>query len=401
MVHAAPNTTSTVVSKSISKGGGSTSIDYIETSPNRDSLRLWQYVQVVAAATLVAAVWRLVIPTPSGLGSTSWTDDYFYLRMARGQSAGIPAPFAHRLLLPSVVHFLPFDTRLTFGVLALLCLMGSGIVMYALVRHWGAAHGTSALAMVALMSCWGFVFYVKNPYLDDPPALLACTAAFLLLARRDLILLSGALTVWVLAREDGLAFALPLYLALRQTDHPLRAASKAALVMLPPIGALALVVLLVPASGSNLSLPAVTYAWRVAHWHAPLWVLYAGAASLGVWWVIAVSNRAMRRYQPYTAWLFLVGLHFVVGTDWSRYALYGFPVVIVAASLVLQNHRARAILMALVILQIPAPLIDQYLGGGMRLNGPGPGVLWTGLLMLVAAGTLVLSHLRSPVLTAA
>jgi hypothetical protein len=113
--------------------------------------------------------------------------------------------------------------------------------------------------------------------------------------------------------------------------------------------------------------------------------------SFGCWWVLAVPSLGDDRIRRLLWWLIPVFGQFLFGGDWGRFALYAFPVVIPAAALTLQRLRpgARAVILAILGLQLLTPLLDMAPAERMRLNSPGPSVPVTAALMAVTAVVLV------------
>jgi len=115
--------------------------------------------------------------------------------------------------------------------------------------------------------------------------------------------------------------------------------------------------------------------------------------SFGCWWVLAVPSLGDGRIRPLLWWLVPVFGQFVFGGDWGRFVLYAFPVVIPAAALTLQRlrPRVRAVVLAILGLQLLTPLLDIAPAERMRLNSPGPTVPVTAALMAATVVVLVAS----------
>jgi hypothetical protein len=97
------------------------------------------------------------------------------------------------------------------------------------------------------------------------------------------------------------------------------------------------------------------------------------------------------RIRPLLWWLVPVFGQFLFGGDWGRFALYAFPVVVPAAALTLQRlrPRLRAVIVAILGLQLLTPLLDMAPAERMRLNSPGPTVPVTAALMAMTVVLLV------------
>jgi hypothetical protein len=79
----------------------------------------------------------------------------------------------------------------------------------------------------------------------------------------------------------------------------------------------------------------------------------------------------------------------LIGWDWGRYATYAFPVVMVAGAWTIQQQRRyRPLLLALVAVQAVVPVAD-FVAGRPSLDGPGPSLPISLLLMLVTGVVLI------------
>jgi hypothetical protein len=79
----------------------------------------------------------------------------------------------------------------------------------------------------------------------------------------------------------------------------------------------------------------------------------------------------------------------LIGWDWGRYATYAFPVVMVAGAWTIQQQRRyRPLLLALVATQAVVPVVD-FAAGRPSLDGPGPSLPISLLLILATIVVLV------------
>jgi hypothetical protein len=123
------------------------------------------------------------------------------------------------------------------------------------------------------------------------------------------------------------------------------------------------------------------------HW----WIFYGIAGSLGIWWVLGIYGR---RYGGRLWWLLLpVFAQWLFGSDWARYALYAFPVVIPAAAIAVWTHRWRPVLLILIGLQSIAIFLDNYLRGRPGIYDLYPSTWASAALMVLTAVVLLLSAL--------
>jgi hypothetical protein len=119
----------------------------------------------------------------------------------------------------------------------------------------------------------------------------------------------------------------------------------------------------------------------------PLWWLcYAFAGSLGIWWLLAFAGR---RHGGRLWWLLVpVFAQFLVGGDWSRFALYAFPVVVPVAAIAVWQHPRRILLLALITAQSLTVLADLTIAGRLGINAMWPSTYATIPLMALTAAVL-------------
>ncbi len=129
-----------------------------------------------------------------------------------------------------------------------------------------------------------------------------------------------------------------------------------------------------------------------------LWFGSAFAMSLGVWWPLAAASLRVDRFLRLSWWLLPVLAFLVlIGWDWGRYAMYAFPVVMVAGAWTIQQQRRyRPLLLALVAMQAVLPVGD-FVAGRPSLDHPGPSLPISLLLILATIAVLVAgSRERTP-----
>jgi hypothetical protein len=115
------------------------------------------------------------------------------------------------------------------------------------------------------------------------------------------------------------------------------------------------------------------------------WLVHAFVASLGLYWVLAIYGW---RHGGRLWWLLVpVFGQFALGADWSRFALYAFPVVIPVASVALWTHLRRVLLLILVAIQSLAVFADVATSGTVPLYDQRS--FWiSGAVMVLAAVVL-------------
>ena len=352
-----------------------------------------------ALAAAVNGFWRLLVP----LAAPGCCDALQYVTLAADPGQAVPTPYAYRGLVPRLVHLLGGDPAATFHLVSLVLLAVTGPIVYALCRRLGATHRLALAAMAALLSARGWTYYLHSPYMPDP-------AAFLLLSLAFLVLLSSSRRLWLLVpvtvllagvRELFAGLALPAYALLRRRPLDPKMAGLVGLLLLPAWLAYQWIVGHAPSTGvpalGRLSPHTVREIWDLrvlgidaaGARTATMWwesLAQTFAMSLGVWWVLALGAWRDGRIRALAWWLVPVFANLLFGGDWSRFALYAFPVVVPAGALTLgrlEPVRRRALLVV-VALQAYTPLADVA-AGRLTLNRPGPSMGLTLVLMAVTA----------------
>jgi hypothetical protein len=352
-----------------------------------------QWLLALLVAVVVTAVWRKVLP----LSVPRCCDARVYLTMAADPGHAVRSPYSSRVVLPWLTYRLGGDPQLTFDRISLACMVATGPLVYALSRRLGAVHWVALLAMVGLLSSRAWVFYLYDPWLTDPAAMLCVAAAFLAIVSGRVWLVAPIGVVFAGVRELYLGLAAPAFGWLRGRLGTLRAALAAGLLVLPGWLVHQWIVRTVPSTGGKEGFLGSTIfglgSWFSDRGGVGYLLVVAVVLSLGCWWVLALPSLGDDRVRPLLWWLVPVFGQFVFGGDWGRFALYAFPVVIPAATLTLQRlrPRARAAVLVLLGLQLLTPLLDRAPADRMRLNQPGPSVPVTAALMVATAVVLVAS----------
>ncbi|HET6212664.1 MAG TPA: hypothetical protein VFE14_07310 [Micromonosporaceae bacterium] len=125
----------------------------------------------------------------------------------------------------------------------------------------------------------------------------------------------------------------------------------------------------------------------------PVWWLgYAFTGSLGIWWLLGWHGR---RHGGRLWWLLVpVFAQFAVGGDWSRFALYAFPVVVPAGAIAVWRHPRRRVLLALVGAQSLAVVADLVVIGNPGINSTQPSMYVTVPLIVLTAAMLWLPRVN-------
>lgn len=351
-----------------------------------------QWLLALVVAVVVTAVWRKVLP----LSVPRCCDARVYLTMAADPSHAVRSPYSSRVLLPWLTHLLGGPPKLTFDRISLACMVATGPLVYGLTRRLGAVHWAALLAMVGLLSSRAWVFYLYDPWLTDPAAMLLVAAAFLAIVSGRVWVVALVGVVFAGVRELYLGLAAPAFGWLRGRLGTLRAALAAGLLVLPGWLVHQWIVRTAPTTGGRGGGFLDQTIFGLGSWFSDrggvgYLLVVAVVLSFGCWWVLAVPSLWDERVRPLLWWLVPVFGQFVFGGDWGRFVLYAFPVVVPAAALTLQRlrPRVRAVVLALLALQLLTPLLDMSPADRMRLNQPGPSVPVTAALMAATAAVLV------------
>jgi hypothetical protein len=341
----------------------------------------------VSAAT--TAAWWLVLPHARGIAG----DPAYYVAMA--ENPGVPGhtPYAFRILAPWLAHALggAQHSRLAFHLISLCALAATGPAVYLICRRLGGGPAAALTAMVALLSTPGWLFNVFQPYLIDPVAMLleGWLVAALVVGWLEALPLLVILAAF--ARETYIGYALPVYAWLSRRLVDLRAARTVLFAFGPALVAVWVMRRLLVAGGWQTTSELVTAGYRIVRsqrhlGNTPWWVAYAFVGSLGIWWLFAVY--APRRGGRLWWLLVPVFAQFLVGGDWSRFAMYAFPVVMPVGVLAVWAHPRRGLLLGIAALQSAFVFIDVLRLHKLVLDQPYPSMYPT--LALFAVGAVAL-----------
>src|SRR5574341_19072 len=359
-----------------------------------------QVFQAAGISVGLTVLWRLASPA----AMQPCCDAAEYLLLAREPSAAVPRPFNTRVLVPWLVHALGTEPSTTYHVIALACLAGAGVLTYLLARRLGVGHAMALVAVAGLECSRAWVFYFYDPYLSDPAALLLCAGVFLVLVSGWRAWLIAPLLVLLAgAREVFAGFAAPLYAWWRREGLDATTLGRIVAILAPAALAFVLIAKLTPSRPPNQPLwpfgPALeaTIRMRVRE-DGSLWFATPFAMSLGMWWPLAAASLGRRPFRRLAWWLVPVFAIFLLGWDWSRYALYAYPVVIPAAAATIERASRRGLLLWLAAAQALVPLLDLA-GGKPSLNHPGPSLGVSLTLILVTAVVLLAGPKYRPALS--
>jgi hypothetical protein len=332
--------------------------------------------------------WLAILPH-AGPGG----DAVDYVRMAADPKALNHTPFAFRGLTPWLAHELGGSAHypVAFRAITATALASAGPAVYLICRRLGGGHPAALVGVAGLMSLPLWLFNLYQPYLIDGPAMALTAWTVAALAYDRLVALPLLLVAVGLARETVAGFALPIYMWLRARWLDLHAAWRVALLLAPAL--LATWAIRQPmhttgwSSTSHLVWAGVKMVYTYRLTTDPMWWLfYAFAGSLSIWWLLGWYGR---RHGGRLWWLLVPVLaQFAVGGDWSRFALYAFPVVVPAAAIALWQHPRRSLLLILVAAQSFVVFADLAMAGGLGINAMWPSTYAAIPLMALTAAVL-------------
>jgi hypothetical protein len=304
---------------------------------------------MVRRALAVSALCTLAILLLDALvvdEATPIGDDRIYELMAQDPGATHTFPFAYRVLVPTVVHVLPFGHTFSFSLLAWLCTGACGGVTYVLLRRFDVADGLAvALAVVLATSPGLLIVSLRDGRNTDAATVLLMLVAVLCMVDRRPRALAVTLLVGAFVRES-VVFLMPLTYAVWADRWWDRAALRRAATVCAP----ALVVYV----ALRIGIPTVgreqvngygdgLIAGRINNLRRGFddgWTeLRRIFITFGPLWFVAPL--AVRDAPFVRRGLVLVGCSLVAMTfalDWGRMVLLAAPVVLVASAVALQRR---------------------------------------------------------------
>jgi len=346
--------------------------------------RAWELARAAVLSVAATLLARILIPIVERFGG----DDRHYVQMALDPTEPVATPFALRVLIPWLVHLIGTDPLPTFHVLSLAFLAAGGFFTYLIARGIGAGHRAALLAVLGLLTLRGWLFFIYNPFLADTAALSLTAAAFALLVWGATTAIPTFAALWALSREIWAGFAIPAYMWLRHALFDFRAAVQVALMLIPAFMVYEMVLELAPQEGAQ-------GVGRISWWvfqnvlEARLtedfgwYIVYTFSGSLGVWWVLALG--AAGAGGALWWWMVPVFGQFILGTDWARYTVYAFVVVVPVGAIAVWRHPRRYALLGVVALQLGATVADVLVDDRLKLNQIQPSFYVSGILMVLAA----------------
>ena len=282
-------------------------------------------------------------PTPRG-------DDEIYEKMADDPFATHTFPFAYRVLVPTVVHVLPFGHTFSFSLLAWLATAIAAGFLYVLLERVGAPPWLAlALALCLALSPPLLIVSLRQGRNVDAATVAVMVAAVLFMVDERPRALAITLAIGALTRESAM-FLIPLAYAIwAQRLVDLDAAKRVALVAAPAVAIYVALRLALPTVGRE----------QVAGYGSLLGgridVLRAGFDDLAVqlrrmfsvygplWFFAPFALRDMRLAQRGLVLVALCLVSMTFALDWGRIILLAAPIFYAAGAYVLRGQRRAAI----------------------------------------------------------
>ena len=313
-------------------------------------------------------------PTPRG-------DDLIYERMAQDPFATHTFPFAYRVLVPTIVHVLPFGHTFSFSLLAWLATGIAAGFLYVLVQRVGAPPPLAlGLALCLALSPPLLIVSLRQGRNVDAATVAVMVAAVLFMIDERPRALAVTLAIGALTRESAM-FLIPLAYAIwaeRLIDA--EALRRVAIVSAPAIAIYLALRLAIPTVGRE----------QVAGYGGSLLggrfdVLRDGLDQIAtelrrmftvygpLWFIAPLALRNMRLAQRGLVLVALCVVSMTFALDWGRIILLAAPIFYAAGAFVLRDERRLSI----ATLAAFAVLIVGY-AGYMQHSGVRTGIIETG-----------------------
>ncbi len=194
-------------------------------------------------------------------------DHHKYIYMA---TTGIlhVAPFGWRVAVPFLASLLPTALPIAFLVLSLIGAIGTGVVLYELIRAFGFSGFMPWLGILLYLALPKLYYLVFDFWLPDGLSYLVITLSILLIVRKQDIAFALLVAIGALVKESCL-FVLPLFYSLNAVKIiDWKCAKKTIAVSLPAIFVTVFIRILIPSWNSNplytTSLPAnIAFGWSI------------------------------------------------------------------------------------------------------------------------------------------
>jgi ABC-type iron transport system FetAB permease component len=276
-------------------------------------------------------------------------DDLIYELMAQEPFEVHSFPFAYRVLVPTLVHVLPFDHTFSFSLLAWLSSAACGSVGYVLMRRFSAPRWLAAGLAVCLVTCPAlFVTSLRQGRNVDPETVLVMLAGGLAIADRRPLALGIVVVVGAFVRESAL-FLIPFaYAVWAARLWDVRAARKVALAGAPGVAVYVALRLALPTVGSYGPLVSGRVELLKDALSGPLGQVRRIFLAFGpVWFAALYALRDLRYARRGLVLVAACVFSMLLAGDWGRVILLAAPVMYAGAAHTLRDRpRAAALVLA-------------------------------------------------------
>jgi hypothetical protein len=320
-------------------------------------------------------------------------DHLVYIEMAQQPFAAHEPPYCYRLLVPTIARYLPFSLAVNFYLLAVLFIIGTGILLHLFLRDLGCNLFYSSLGVILFYSLnWGAKFLLFDFWLTEAALFFFVVLSLLLILRDSRVWLVVALCLAVLCKESAL-FLLPLIYTLRARhiiDGP--ALLRAVLLSIVPI-ALFVVLRLTITTDTSYNLVTLWKEIGVPRLTEGL-VGYIRGVTVGTWGIVALllpffcSKRGRGFALRSMPFLLLVLAQPLFAINVDRLIVPAFPIVIPLAMNGLEDIQHRFRLSQWMVLgYVAIPYILILIKSGYQSPSPEQRLLilaiWTLIIFIV------------------
>jgi hypothetical protein len=291
-------------------------------------------------------------------------DEPYYERMATHPGGPHNFPYAYRVVVPWIVHVLPFSHTVSFTVLALLAIGAAGGAMYALLEHFRTDPRLAlALTIGFVMSPTLLVVLPRHGRSVDPASILVMVLGTLFIVRRQRTALALTLLIGAGVHESTL-FLIPFAYAVwarRLIDG--EALRDTVLVSILPVIAYVALRTSIDAVDRRLE-PGYTGPFFKARIDIIRTALTGSSAprelrrlayTFGPLWLVApFALRDMRFARRGLVLVVLCAASLTFAYDWGRIMFLAAPVFYVGSAHVLDGRRRLALATVLVLFAVDA-----------------------------------------------
>ena len=327
---------------------------------------VWVGLLCLVAVMLVDAIMR----HESGLTG----DEPFYERMATHPSGAHTFPYAFRVVVPWLVHVLPFSHVVSFTLLAWLAIAASGGALYELLGEFEIGSRLAlGLTLGFVLSPPLLVVLLRHGRSIDPASILVLMLGSLFIVRRQKPALAITALIGVGVRESSM-FLIPFaYAVWARTLFDRDALRDTAEIAVLPVAAYVTLRTTISSAGRQY-IPGYTgpflrnriHLIRTAlSGHTLLLELRRLAYTYGPLWLLApLALKDLRFARRGLALVALCAASMTFAYDWGRIIFLAAPVFYVAAGWVVRNRRrlALATVIALFALDLGYAIYMQAYG---------------------------------------